>query len=83
MQLNKTEPSPIIINGLFIIPVIELSEKYNFNNEEMEHIKTQKVILNKHNYVSEKSYILNHEKMKNIYRKRDQVLYRRNIMSFK
>jgi len=66
MQINTTEPSPIIINGLFIIPVIELCERYRFNNEEMEHIKTQTIILNKHNYVSEKSYILNHEKMKNI-----------------
>ena len=66
MQMATPASSPFIINALFIIPVLELSERYKFNNEEMEYIKTQTVISNKHNYVSEKTYILNHEKMKNI-----------------
>lgn len=64
--MNTKVQSPVTIHPLFIIPVLEVTEKYNVNTEELNYIKTQRVILNKHNYVSHENYILNHEKMKNI-----------------
>jgi len=64
--MNTTESSSIIIHPLFANPVLEITERYKLNNEELNYIKTQKMTSNIHNYISDNFNILNDEKMKNI-----------------
>jgi uncharacterized protein (TIGR02466 family) len=61
-----TEPSPIAIHALFAIPVLEITERYKLNGEELNYLTTCKMKSNVRNDISERTNILDDEKMKNI-----------------